>query len=370
VVDAPWDVYVAVCATDAPAGIDASELAPPLQISTRPVAPTGNGNGYTKQNSADVLTSGYINVTVSPGYEYLTIAVGASCDTATDAYTAVTAASGVVVAPGKLAQVCVRKSAVEASGTSSSTPGSFHSLPASVDIVAGQKTPPAPKPLTCPTGYKVVGTGSSAKCEVRGTGLVKWFTKKAHTDNNRFTDIAIETPGFRDDINWLYQYGITTGVTPTSYAPGDSVTRAQMAAFLHRLAGSSTYNQTSCGFVDIGGMPEGFKKDICWLKSTGVTKGVDNTHYDPNGFVTRAQMAAFMHRLVGSPAYNSTACGFIDVGGMSDGFKKDICWLRSTKVTTGINSPTSTLYAPDQLVTRSQMAAFMHRLYKWSTGEK
>jgi len=43
-----------------------------------------------------------------------------------------------------------------------------------------------------------------------------------------------------------------------------------------------------------------FKADIEWLASVGVTKGCNppaNTKYCPDSFVTRGQMAAFMHRL-------------------------------------------------------------------------
>lgn len=42
-----------------------------------------------------------------------------------------------------------------------------------------------------------------------------------------------------------------------------------------------------------------FHDDIAWMEASGVTKGCnppDNTQYCPNEDVTRAQMAAFMHR--------------------------------------------------------------------------
>jgi hypothetical protein len=193
--------------------------------------------------------------------------------------------------------------------------------------------------------------------------LVKWFSIKVHNDNNHFTDIGGETKGFRDDINWMYQYAITTGVTWDIYAPRSLVTRAQMAAFLQRLAGSPVYKKASCGFTDVTGNYTQFSMPICWLKSTGVTTGVDSTHYQPEGLVTRAQMAAFIHRLAGASVYNQTSCGFVDIGSMPDGFKKDICWLRSTGITTGVDS---SHFAPNAPVMRVQMAAFMHRLYNWS----
>jgi hypothetical protein len=40
-------------------------------------------------------------------------------------------------------------------------------------------------------------------------------------------------------IHWLADAGITTGCTPTTYCPGDSLTRAQMGSFLFRASGNA-----------------------------------------------------------------------------------------------------------------------------------
>lgn len=40
-----------------------------------------------------------------------------------------------------------------------------------------------------------------------------------------------------DDINWALENGITTGFPDGTFRPEEYVTRAQMAAFMHRLAG-------------------------------------------------------------------------------------------------------------------------------------
>jgi hypothetical protein len=186
---------------------------------------------------------------------------------------------------------------------------------------------------------------------------------KTNSKDNQFNDIASLSSSIKDDINWLYQYGITTGTTPTTYSPAEQVTRGQMAVFLYRLAGSPTYNTTACGFADITGGYKRAASAICWLKQMGVTKGVTATLYGPEQAVTRAQMATFMYRLAGSPAYNTTTCGFTDISNQPDEIKKSICFLKSIAATTGI---TPSIYAPASQVTRAQMAAFMHRLYVWA----
>jgi hypothetical protein len=40
-----------------------------------------------------------------------------------------------------------------------------------------------------------------------------------------------------DGVEWLTKAEVTNGCTPTEYCPGEAVTRAQMATFMHRLSG-------------------------------------------------------------------------------------------------------------------------------------
>ena len=52
--------------------------------------------------------------------------------------------------------------------------------------------------------------------------------------SHQFTDVP-NTNIFHDDIAWIADRGVTKGCSPTEYCPKDFVTREQMAAFLHRL---------------------------------------------------------------------------------------------------------------------------------------
>ncbi|VAV95673.1 hypothetical protein MNBD_ACTINO01-1201, partial [hydrothermal vent metagenome] len=78
------------------------------------------------------------------------------------------------------------------------------------------------------------------------------------------------------------------------------VTRGQMAAFLHRALGGVLTPGAPVTFVDDDGSI--FEADIEWLGATGVTKGCNpptNDSFCPGSQVTRAQMAAFLHRALG-----------------------------------------------------------------------
>jgi hypothetical protein len=159
----------------------------------------------------------------------------------------------------------------------------------------------------------------------------------------------------------LANSGITKGCNPPAndeFCPDAVVTRGQMAAFLHRAVPGLPAG-TATDFTDDNAHV--FEADIEWLSATGVTKGCNppaNDRYCPEATVTRAQMAAFLHRaLPGLTA--GAATDFTDDNGSV--FETDIEWLAATGVTKGCNPPANTRFCPDAPVTRGAMAAFLHR---------
>jgi hypothetical protein len=127
------------------------------------------------------------------------------------------------------------------------------------------------------------------------------FPGTAVGDPTRFVDV-LRSDLFFADVEWLAGEGITLGCNPPlndRYCPDDAVTRGQMAAFLVR----------ALGYVDDGGGDRFsddddsiFEADIDRLATAGVTYGCNpptNTMFCPTQPVTRAQMAAFLHRALG-----------------------------------------------------------------------
>ncbi|MFS8496423.1 MAG: S-layer homology domain-containing protein [Actinomycetes bacterium] len=162
---------------------------------------------------------------------------------------------------------------------------------------------------------------------------------------------------FAEDIEWLADQGITRGCNPptnTRFCPDDLVTRGQMAAFLVRALGLPPAPDQE--FRDSGGT---FKADIDSLAAAGITRGCNpptNDRFCPDDYVTRGQMAAFLVRALGLPPAPDQE--FRDSGGT---FKADIDSLAAAGITRGCNPPTNDRFCPEELVTRGQMAAFLHR---------
>jgi SpoIID/LytB domain protein len=162
---------------------------------------------------------------------------------------------------------------------------------AEAGITAGCNPPANTK--FCPAGE--VTRGQMAAFLVRALGLTDDGGKDWFRDDDGST--------FEADINKLAASGITFGCNDahTSYCPQDTVTRAQMAAFLVRSFGYSDVGQGNWFTDDNASI---FEADIDRLRAAEVTLGCnppDNTHYCPNDPVRRDQMASFLARaLAGS----------------------------------------------------------------------
>ena len=177
-----------------------------------------------------------------------------------------------------------------------------------------------------------------------------------------FVDLSASADAQRDTA-CIYNLGITTGISENAYGPDATVTRAQMAAFLARFYETVT-GQTCTGdhpFTDVA-INSYAHGPIGCIYNLGVTTGISATAYGPNAPVTRAQMAAFLSRLV-SELTSSDCAGshpFGDVSPSSYGYGPVGC-LYQLGITTGTSS---IAFSPDQVVPRAQMAAFLSRAYR------
>ena len=156
-------------------------------------------------------------------------------------------------------------------------------------------------------------------------------------------------------VAWLVDAGITTGTSPTTYSPDDPVTRGQMAAFLERYAQVDGVAGAH-GFRDV---PAGAYYDgsVSFLSDRGITTGTAPSTYAPNEVVTRAQMATFLWRFSLEPT-TATPLPFTDVA--SGTYYHDaVRWLAAEGITTGV---TPTRFDPRGAVSRGQMATFLWRL--------
>lgn len=184
-----------------------------------------------------------------------------------------------------------------------------------------------------------------------------------------FSDLTVNH-AFLNEMNWMFNAGISTGWQEANgkvtYRPFASVNRDAMAAFMYRLSGSPSYTPPAKSpFVDVSTNNQ-FYKEISWLASKGVSTGWKNANgtkeFRPLQSVNRADMAAFLYRLAGSPSYSAPKQSpFTDVP-TSHQFYKEIAWLASEDVSNGWKMSNGKYeFRAGEPVARDAMAAFMKR---------
>ncbi len=164
---------------------------------------------------------------------------------------------------------------------------------------------------------------------------------------------------FGGDIRWLADSGITKGCRDAGdvFCPDDPVTRGQMAAFLVR--GLGLTDSLDDPFSDDDDSI--FESSIERLAAAGITRGCNppaNDRFCPDDPVTRGQMAAFLVRALG---YTDAGDGDLFTDDDGSIFEDAIDKLATGGVTRGCNPPVNDSFCPNDVVTRAQMAAFLHR---------
>lgn len=171
-------------------------------------------------------------------------------------------------------------------------------------------------------------------------------------------------------IDCLSWWGVTSGVTLTSYAPAQGVTRAQMASFLARWIdgvnargdGAPLPASAPMDFTDVRS-DSVHANAIARLSWVGVIQGRTSTTFDPGAPVTRAETATLLSRAIGHvqgtplPAARDT---FVDDNGSVH--EPAIDRLAHIGVIGGVGAFS---FRPNHKVSRAAMASMVMRASDW-----
>jgi len=114
------------------------------------------------------------------------------------------------------------------------------------------------------------------------------------TENSSFTDVP-KNAWFADAVFAVTKKSIMNGVSPTRFAPNDTLTRAMVAQILANLSGASLYNYAYVPFTDVPATAW-YYNAVAWAVETGVINGVSPTAFNPNAPVTRQDLAVMIYR--------------------------------------------------------------------------
>ena len=138
---------------------------------------------------------------------------------------------------------------------------------------------------------------------VSARGLVSGMSETTYAPDNATTraqlwtilarqndaDLTGGNTWYENAQNWAKANGISDGT-----APEGTINRAQMVTMLYRAAGSPAVEGASA-FTDISA-DSYYAKAAAWAAKNGITAGVGNGRFEPNGTCTRGQIATFLYR--------------------------------------------------------------------------
>lgn len=180
--------------------------------------------------------------------------------------------------------------------------------------------------------------------------------------------VTVQTPGRYNDVKegeWYYdaveyvsEKGLMKGMADRIFAPNEAMSRAMLVTMLHRMAGSPEPQVTE-GFSDVTA-EQWFAKAVYWAAEKGIVQGFGGA-FDPNGSVSREQLATILYRYKGSPETGADLSGFIDGASVSDWALKAMAWASEKGLIGGMGGGE---LAPRGSATRAQVATIFMRMDK------
>lgn len=175
-----------------------------------------------------------------------------------------------------------------------------------------------------------------------------------------FSDIY-PSAWYIDYVQFVYDNGLMTGTSKTTFAPEVTLSRAMVAQVLYNYDKrvDSPYRATNGKtFKDVS-KNDWFYEAIQWASANGIASGVGNGYFEPNSPVTREQVAQFLYNYNGRPSVSGNL-PFSDADKVSGWAKNAMLWAYQNKIINGTTSPDGGLLLdPQGGATRAQAAAIL-----------
>lgn len=175
-----------------------------------------------------------------------------------------------------------------------------------------------------------------------------------------FTDVAANA-WYHDAVAYVYDNGMMNGVTENTFAPNATTTRGMIVTMLHRLEGEPGVNY----LLPFGDVAEGlwYTEAVRWAASEGIVNGVSDTSYAPDNAITREQMAAILYRYAQYKGYDTSVGGmslaeYTDADQISSYATTAMQWANENGLITG---RTDTTLVPQGTATRAEVATILMR---------
>ena len=173
-----------------------------------------------------------------------------------------------------------------------------------------------------------------------------------------FTDVPADHWA-RAVIQYVYDNGLMTGTSATTFAPEATTTRGMIVSMLARLEGVTSAEPA--GFTDVSA-DDWYATAVNWAASAGIVNGYEDNTFQPNAAITREQLAAMLMNYAQWKGQDTSARAdlshYSDADSISSWANDVLSWAVAEGLLTGVTDDT---IAPQVHATRAQVAAILQR---------
>ena len=165
---------------------------------------------------------------------------------------------------------------------------------------------------------------------------------------------------YYDDVAYVYDTGLMTGLTATAFGPNLSTTRGMIVTILWRMENEPAAKH-GCPFADVR-RGSYYEQAIAWASENGIVTGFDASTFAPDRAITREQLAAILFRFAAYRGMDAVTLrenlsSFQDQAAISAYAVSALNWA----VGEGLMQGTGDKLEPTGSATRAQVAAMLRR---------
>ncbi|MCT4604648.1 MAG: S-layer homology domain-containing protein [Marinisporobacter sp.] len=192
----------------------------------------------------------------------------------------------------------------------------------------------------------------------------KYFAKKIDKTEAKITFKDLENYGWaKEAIEAMATKGIVSGRSNEKFDPAANITRAEFATLVTKMMGYTTENM-DMPFTDVD-KDAWYYDYIGAAYKNGLINGRSETLFDPNGNITRQEMAVIVAKVLEKKGYKKSSLDslnvFKDTENISAWAKDSVSLCVKEKIISGMGDGS---FAPKQNANRAQAATMLYKVYQ------
>ena len=207
----------------------------------------------------------------------------------------------------------------------------------------------------------------TASCTFGG----KTYIDQIISDTRRVEDIFTDVPAtswYRDFVQYVYDHALMSGVSETQFQPNGTLTRAQVAQILYNQAENPEVEESD-RFTDVK-KNAWYYRAVTWAAEQSIVSGYTDGTFRPNRAITRQEFAVMLYSCAGKPEVSgSVREAFADGGTVAAWANDAVLWAYQNGILSGERSGENKVVRPADNATRAQAAVMMMRYVKWLESE-